>query len=108
MLVGGYYQGGIGLGGQRCQGFEGFELNLPVVDAAEDILQAFEVCDENAAPVGVEEFSEEFQEVPELFPVDAQTVELCGHGLLRESISMLEQSPVGLEDSGRCGRGDCS
>ncbi len=56
----------------------------------------------------IEESAEEFQEVPELFAVDAQTVELCGHGRLGESVSVFEQSLVGLEDSGRCDRGDLS
>jgi len=87
---------------------EGPELDLPVVDASEHILQALEVFDESLAPIGFEESSEKLQEIPELLAIDAQTVELCGHGLLRESVSMIEQSLVGLEDSGCCDRGDCS
>ena len=90
------------------QGVERLELDLPVVDASEGLLQALEVFDQLVAPVGFEEPSEKLQEVSELFAVDAQTVELCSLGIFGESMAVFEQSPVGLEDSRRCDWGDLS
>ena len=76
MLADGEDEGRVPFSFQEFKGIEGLELNLPVVDASQCVLQTFETFNNFITPVGAEEPTEELQEVPQFLTVNTQAMEL--------------------------------